>query len=80
MAMEKSDMGLNLFWPVSQNDQTVRIESLIQHKPKELHKCIHATRAVQIWMQVASQLYSHICYNKMVNVSIKDYMSPLNWH
>ena len=24
--------------------------------------------------------FFNICYNKMINVSIKDYMSPLNWH
>ena len=30
----------------------------------------------QVWCLIAS----HISYGKMVNVSIKDYMSPLNWH
>ena len=38
------------------------------------------TRGVQIWMQPASWLSSHICYNKMLYVSENNYLSPLNWH
>ena len=38
-----------------------------------------ATRAVQTRMQVASLFSLHMCYDKMVNVSIKNNMSPLNW-
>ena len=30
--------------------------------------------------QVASLLSSHICYEKIVYVSIKDHMSSLNWN
>ena len=37
------------------------------------------TKDVQIQMQEASYFPAHICY-KMVYVSIKDYILPLNWH
>ena len=67
-------------WIIFYHNVVIIVKIFFKGIVQSIYNAMLGTRAVQIWMQVASLLSSHMCYDKMSYLSEKNYLSTLKWH